>query len=306
MKKYEEYQHLPGEPMTERDKKEEHSKFWGKGKWNNFVLPFLKFEPESILIDIGCNAGLFLNLAEDMGFNAIGVDSNEGAVKKGLEWRDKNGKNYQIIKSDINNCINNLPVADYTVLANAAYYFTVNDFLDYIDVLQYKTRYCIIVTDEKRHLNRCWASADVEDIRSFFKNWDEVGFIDVMSQDDPSPRKLRSLCFKSRFVDKVPVDTLDASNHVQDEFYPQLDEGKAYKDTKYYKIMHKYRIRDHGWEPERLEEWFKERVRVYEDVKSNGLRVPIIVDKDDRILDGNHRYAVMRHLGFKNIFIRKT
>jgi hypothetical protein len=305
MKSYETYQHLPGEPMTDRDKKEEHSKFWGIGKWNNFVRPFLPKHPdkEDILIDMGCNAGLFLSLAEDMGFNAIGVDSNEGAVQKGLEWRDKNDKNYQIIHSDINACIDDLPVADYTVLANAHYYFTVNDWFDYLDKLQYKTRYCIIVTDEKRHLNRCWASADVEDIRSFFKNWDEVGFIDVMSQDDPSPRKLRSLCFKSRFVDKVPVDTLDASNHVQDNFWGEIDIGKNFKETKYYRILVKYRK---NWEPGRLDKWMQDRVDNYESIKKNGLRKPIIVDKNDRILDGNHRYSGMINLGYKNIFIRKT
>lgn len=306
MKKYEVYQVLEGEPMSDRDKREATSKFWGEGKFNNFVKPFLKkeFEKET-LIDMGCNKGLFLKMAEEMGFNAIGVDSNAGAIEAGKRWRDENGYNYDLRQFSIENCIDTLPMADYTVLANAHYYFTVNDWLEYVDVMQYKTRYVIIVTDEKHHLQRCWASADVRDIREVFKNWDEVGFIDVMSQDDPAPRKLRSLCFKSRFIDKMSVDTIDSSNHVQDEFYAQLDEGMDYKDTKYYKIIHKYRIRDHGWEPERLEQWFQERIKVYENIKKNGVRVPIILDKDNRILDGNHRYSLLKHLGFKDVFVRK-
>lgn len=306
MKRYEVYQHLEGEPLEGRDVGEATSKFWGEGKFNNFIKPFLHkdFERETF-VDMGCNKGLFLKMAEDMGFTAIGVDSNKGAVEAGLRWGKEHGYKYDIKRYGIEHSIEKLPMADYTVLANAHYYFMVNDWLAYVDALQYKTRYVIIVTDEKRHLQRCFASADVRDIREVFKNWDEVGFIDVMSQDDPAPRKLRSLCFKSRFIEKVGVDTIDSSNHVQDEFYAQLDDGKEYKETKYYKILKKYRIRDHGWEPERLEAWFRERVGVYEDIKKNGVRVPIIVDKDDLILDGNHRYSLLKHLGFKDVFIRK-
>src|SRR3989344_8412572 len=99
MKKFEEYQYLEGEPMTERDRQEIGSKFWNSGKWDNFVAPFLPQDRKELtLIDVGCNAGLFLKLAEDMGFGqVIGVDSNEGAVKRGLAWRDKNRGKYQII-----------------------------------------------------------------------------------------------------------------------------------------------------------------------------------------------------------------
>lgn len=318
MKKYEVYQCLKGEEMSDRDKKEEHSKFWGVGKWNNFVLPFLpKDGTDQILIDMGCNKGLFLQLAEDMGFVAIGVDSNPGAIESGKKWRDEHGYKYDLRQFGIEHCIDTLPMADYTVLANAHYYFTVNDWLEYVDKLQYKTRFVIIVTDEKHHLNRCWASADIEDVRSVFKNWDEVGHIGVLSQNDPSPRKLQAVCFKSRFIERVPIEQLDASNHVQDEFWKEIDAGKSYKDTRYYRILVKYRK---NWEPGRLDTWFQERIRNYESIKKDGLRTPLIVErtlvqqKDKqgilqppkyRILDGNHRYSGLLHLGYKSVFVRK-
>lgn len=305
--------------MTERDVKEAHSKFWGIGKWNNFVLPFLPKnpEPDSILIDIGCNAGLFLKLAEDIGFDAIGVDSSKEAIERGLKWRDKNGGKYKILDYDLNNCIETLPVADYMVFANSHYYLTVNDWLNFVDIMQTKTRYVIIVTDEKHHLNRCWASADVEDIRSVFKNWDEVGHIGVLSQDDPSPRKLQSLCFKSRFVEKVSMSDLDASNHVQDAFWQDIDNGKSYQETRYYRILVKYRK---NWEAGRLDKWMQDRIDNYKSIKENGLQTPLIVEREKtprhnkegvelnpafRILDGNHRFSGLLNLGYKNVFVRK-
>jgi len=305
MKPYETYQHLPGTEMTERDKKEQGSKFWNKGKWDNFVKPFLTEDPkEKILVDMGCNAGIFLKLAEDMGFKAIGVDSNEVAVKRGQVWRDEHSGTYKIIQAELSGCLDDLPMADYTVLANAHYYFTVNEWFEYLDKLQYKTRYCIIVTDEKRQLNRCWASSDVEAIRRFFKNWDEVGFIDLISPEgDPSPRKLRSLCFKSRFIDRAPLDALDSSNHVQDTFYGQLEGGKSYEKTKYFWIIEHYRK---NWTKEKLHAWFQERIKLYEGVKKDGLKIPIIVDQNNLILDGNHRYSMLKSLGYKETFIRKT
>lgn len=304
MKPYDVYQYLEGTPMTERDKLEKDSPFWNEGKWNNFVKPFLPQDTkEMILIDMGCNAGLFLAMAEDMGFQAIGVDSSKEAVAKGIKWRDEHKKRYKLILSDLKGCIDSLPVADYTVLANAHYYFTVNDFLDYLDKLQYKTRYCIVVTDEKHHLNRCWASADIEDIRSFYKGWEETGFIDVLPQTGGNPRKLRSLCFKSRYIDKSPIDKLDSSNHVQDDFYAEWESGIDYPKTKYYKILTKYRAK---WGIEKLNRWIEERIKVYESIKKDGMKTPIIIDKNNRILDGNHRYAMMRTLGYKNIFTRKV
>lgn len=293
--------------MTDRDKTEIDSKFWNEGKWENFVLPFLPEDCSGqVLVDMGCNSGLFLKLAEDKGFErVVGVDSDKTAVERGVAWRDKNGGTYKIVLSPMESIIGELPVADFTVLANAHYYFTINDWLDYLDKLQYKTRYCIIVTAEKRHKNRCWASADLPDIRRYFKNWVETGFIDELPlEGEVGARRLWGLCFKSPFVDRVAMDTLDRGNHVQDQFYAELDEGKDYHDTRYYRIIEKYRR--NRWSKERLEGWFRDRVSLYNDVKENGLKRPLYVDKDRKILDGNHRSSIEEHLGHKYPFVRWT
>jgi len=305
-KAYETYQRLEGEPETERDKQEMGSDFWNEGKWNNYVKPFLTEDTkEKVLIDMGCNAGLYLKLAEDMGFRSIGVDSNKGAVERGRAWRDKQGGKYEIINANMREveCIDNLPIADFTLFINSSYYMTVNEFLDYLNKLQLKTRYCIIVTAEKRHMNRCWASADVTDIRNYFKTWEETGFIDELPLKGSNPRRLWGLCFKSPYVEREDIDKLDSSNHVQDQFYTELDKGVPYKETRYYRILKPYRK---NWSEDKLNKWIEERIRVYEDLKNNGQKIPIIVDKDNRILDGNHRYSMMKSLNFKSIFTRKV
>ena len=287
--------------MSDRDKLEVGSKFWNEGKWENFVLPFLK-EP-GVLVDMGCNSGLFLKLAEDMGYTAIGVDSDNEAVKRGIAWRDKNGGKYKIIHKRLEDCIDELPVADYTIFVNSHYYTKVEDWMDYLDKLQYKTRYCIIVTTEKRARNRCWTKSDLGDVRGYFKTWEEVGFIDELPLEGNYPRKLWGLCFKSPHIERVPVKELDCGNHVQDGFYKEIDKGTDYRKTRYYKILKPYRKR---WSEKQLNSWVEDRIKVYKDLKENGLKKPLLVDSQNLILDGNHRYSMTVSLGHDSVFIRRV
>lgn len=305
MKAFEEYQYLEGEKMSSRDEKEINSKFWNKGKWDNFVLPFLPEDCKDLtFVDMGCNAGLFLKLAQEKGFNKIiGIDSNEGAVKRGWEWRGKNGGRYDIFLKKMEDCVDNLPVADYTILANAHYYFTIDNWIDYLDKLQYKTRYCVIVTTDKRFINRCWPLADVGGVRDYFKHWKEVGFIDELStKGDPSPRRLWGLCFESPYIKRVPTESLDSSNHVQDRFYSELDAGKKFEETKYVRILRRYRKH---WSPDRLTRFIEDKISIYKDLKKNGLKKVILIT-DNRVLDGNHRYSMMKSLGYKSVLVREV
>ena len=300
MKAFFDYQHLDGEIMSDRDEKEVNSKFWNVGKWENFIKPFLK--EGGTLVDMGSNAGLFLKLAEDMGFKAIGVDSDKEAVARGLAWRDKNKGKYQILCTPMEECIDLLPMADYTVLANSHYYFYIADWLDYLDELRFKTRYCIIVTTEKRNSQISMASADPDAIRSYFMDWEDVGFIDALpTEGDPSPRKLYGMCFKSQ-IERVPMN-LDCGNHVQDKFYEELDTGKEFSRTKYYKILKGYRKK---WSEEELNLFILNKISLFNSVKKNGQLRPVIVGENNRVLDGNHLYSIMNYLGYDNCFIRRV
>jgi hypothetical protein len=306
MKPFNVYQYLEGEQMTDRDKLEIGSKFWNKGKWDNYVLPFLPDNPQNMtFVDMGCNKGLFLKLAEEMGFkDVVGVDSDSEAVDKGTVWKMTHNHQYRFLNIPMEKSISQLPVADYTLFANSHYYMTINDWLDHIDQLQYKTRYVIIVTAEKSHKNKCWVLSDVEAIRKYFETWEEVGFIDALpTADDPMPRKLWGLCFKSPFVQRIPIDSITSRNTMQQNFYGELDRGIKYIDTRYYRYISKYRVK---WPESRRNRWFEERLVVYEDVKKNGLKKPILVDSGNVILEGNHRYFMLKNLGYKSILVRYT
>lgn len=305
MKRFGNYQYLDGE-MNERDKQEAGSKFWNKGKWDNFVLPFLPKDcNEMTLVDVGCNAGVFLKLAEEKGFHrVIGVDANREAIKRGIDYRNKVGLTYEMKLADMKTCLDELPVADFTVMANVHYYFPIHDWLNYVDRLESRTRYCIIVTAIKSH-KLCKASARLEDIRTYFKNWDEVGFIDELPlEGDPFPRRLFGICFKSRVMDRVPLKSLDCGNHVQGRYWEAIDRGDDPLHTRYYKILKKYRRKN--WSEKRLERFMFDKVAMYRDIKKNGIHEAIIVNSNNRILDGNHKWKIMRHLGYKTLIIRRT
>ena len=302
MKKFSNYQYVGGE-MSERDKKEAGSKFWNKGKWDNFVLPFLPEDCKGMtLIDMGCNAGLFLKLAEDKGFSkVIGIDADKEVIRKAIAYRERNGGTYDIQRRRMERSINKLPIADFTILANAHYYFAINDWLDYLDKLQTKTRYCIIVTAKKKSV-RCKASADPKVIRDYFKSWDEVGdMIEPSPEGDPFPRRLCGLCFKSRLIEKVPIDSLNNGNNQQTGFWKQLDKGVKPIDTQYHRRLKSYRKKK--WPKDRMLRCIQNKAVLYENIKRNGM---IIVGSKNRIGDGNHRHDIMRHLGHKSIFIRRV
>jgi len=305
MKPFNVYQYLEGEEMTDRDKIEVGSKFWNKGKWDNFVLPLLPEDAsEKTLIDIGCNKGLFLYLAKEHGFKrAIGVDSNEEAINKGIEWRDKHGEDYELIWKKMEECVDDLPMADYTILANTHYYFTINDWLDYLDKLEHKTCFTIIVTAEKHHKQLCWASADPFDINGYFKSWYKcTTTIDPLpTEGDPMPRKLWSMCFSSKRLRRAKLENIRSHNSMKNGFFDEIGRGVPYKQTKYYSVLKPYRKR---WTEGMLNRWFEERVRVFEDVKKNGFKRPIYVNSEGLILDGNHRFEMAKALGHKSVIVR--
>jgi hypothetical protein len=308
MKQFSNYQYVEGEPMSERDKQEVGSKFWNEGKWKNFVVPFLpKNCSDMTLIDMGCNAGLFLKLAKDRGFkNAIGVDSNEQVVRRGLRYCDSIKADYQIIKADMRICLDKLPVSDFTVLANSHYYFTIDSWLRYLDKLRNKNAHCIIVTAEKR-VNNPKASANVDDIRDYFEDWVDLGMVEPSLEGDPYPRKLWGLCFKNTGLYRVDIDSLDIGNKVQGGFYKELDQGVHPYKTRYFRIMNPYRQNHpHNWSERRVKSFFKKLHLLWEDVKKNGLLNPVIVNKNDRIVDGNHRCQMMSELGYKSVLIRRV
>lgn len=312
MKQFSNYQHVEGEPMNDRDKKEVGSKFWNKGKWDNFVLPFLPEDcSEMSLIDVGCNAGVFLKLAEDKGFSYVaGIESDSEAIRKGQRFRRRVGGKWKFRPRDIRDYIDGVPAVDYTVLAMAHYYFPIEDWYEYLEKLKLKSRYCIIVTANKKpKIKR--AASDSEGIIKDMKHWELVDEIpELPLEGDPFPRRQWSFCFKNPDLERIPVDSIDNGNAQQRDFLEELDKGIKPLETKYYKRYKDYRRKTTSgqkvWTEAKLERYMNFQAELYEDIKKNGLKTPIIVDGEGRIRDGNHRHNIMKHLGYKSIIIKRV
>lgn len=299
MKPFSTYQYIGGE-MTERDKQEVGSRFWNEGKWNNFVKPLLPKDcKEMTFVDVGCNRGLFLKLAKEHGFErVIGVEPDMGAYENAL-------KGYEIINDRIENVVDELPVADITLMANTHYYILVDDWVEYLK--KAKTNYLIIVT-AKRKLNPKYAASDLEGIRSDFRDWKEVGTASIPKDGTPHSRELCGICFKRPFMRRVLISELDNGNAQQIGFLEEIDRGADPLKTTYYRRLRSYRKRTGSrqkvWSRQRLIDYMRERVELYKDMKKNGLQEAIVVGKNNRITDGNHRCEIRKHLGYKTILIR--
>lgn len=304
MKKFGNYQYVGGE-MSERDKKEQGSKFWNDGKWTNFVLPLLpKDVSEMTLIDIGCNAGVFLRLAEDKGFQTVvGVDANKEAYKKAIKYRGSYGGKFRYIYKDMRACINNIPMSDYIVMAMTHYYFDIPQWLKFMDNIHAKTANIIIVTAAKRE-KKCRAGADTSRIREYFKGWKETGHIpELPLEGDSFPRRQWSFCFRSPTIDRVSIDSIDIGNHVQEGLYEDIDAGKDLFKSRYFRILKEYRRKK--WSKERLIKFMNGKKDLYENIKEYGILEPIIIDKTMRVIDGNHRAMMLKHLGYKSVLVRR-
>lgn len=314
-KPFDKYQYLEGEPETPRDVTDKNSKFWNVGKWDNFIAPLLPKDcGEMTFIDVGCNGGLFLKLAKDWGFrNVIGVEADKDAYARAIAWRDKNGYDYQIINDKIENCADSLPLADVTLLSNVHYYLDILDWLEYVDKLQFNTRYCLIITKEAQDRHRRPLTS-IANTKHYFRDWKDAGGVyevERLNRDDPGYRKIWSLLFESRFLERIPMDQIFNHKPEQKVFYDQLEEGVHYTNTKYYKYWSDLRLTENKgssevWTPQQLDAFVKGKAELLEDIKKNGIRKPIIIRADGFFLDGNHRLEAAKRLNYKTVIVRRT
>ena len=306
VKSFANYQYVPIEPMSERDEQEKGSKFWNEGKWETFIKPFIRESKGMVLVDMGSNAGLFLKLAEDMGFNAVGVESNVEAFNKAVDYREQNGGNYKMYCTRMEESLNILPVSDYTIIANTHYYLAIDDWLNYLDKLIAKTRYVILVTCEKDgYKDRIWkGSCFVPNIRHDFKLWEEVGVIDNVLEEGPHSRKLRTLCFKSPYIERVDINKIDASLDT-DGFYRDIDAGVNPHETSHAKNLLENSQRKY-WGKRRFNRFLQNKVDMFYDIKENGIREPVIINSENKICEGNNRFKIMSYLGYNSILVRRV
>lgn len=333
-KKQESYKHLPnlyqylevnGEPFSRPRPDRANSKFWNEGKWETFVEPLLPEEPkDQTFIEMGADSGLFLKLATDYGFpRVIGIEKNRTPVKYGLLYRDTVGYDYKLLKRKLGGSfgedgtfnIDELPVADVTLMSTFHYYIDINSWLKYIDRLKSKSC-CVIIVSRPTPLGRHWvADCDYASVRRYFADWDVTGYIhDVPMSGDPKPRDLYSVSFQSPTIKRIPIASIDIRESEDDPMHKAMVDlaqrvasGEEFDpfSTAYY----------HRWRERKAKKWSEGTTRRFVQMKTDvmrgvmedGLMDPIVVTKDGlRLCDGGHRLVMLRVLGYESAIVRET
>jgi len=262
------------------------SMFYNEGKWDTFIAPFLPDDCSDLtFLEIGCNAGIMLNKAKERGFQkVIGIERNENAIGMGERVR---ARDYKFINAEVdkNFDIDSLPMVDYLLLSNVHYYIHMPVFLKFVNLLRRKARYVIVVSDSRRRITFHFPQPDYEVTRKYFRHFKEVKIIkDVDYGDDHRPRpQMFSILFKTE-LERVPIDTIIKS----------FDKAGTIHFNKAYQLIDFQDI-------SLLCEKDKNSFDVMKDVLVNGVKQPIILLPNNRIVDGSHRVAMLKRLEHKSV-----
>lgn len=299
-------------PFSRPNPTREQSQFWNEGKWETFVDPLL---PEGeTFVEMGANAGLFLKLARDKGFKrVVGIEKDNAPVREGLRYRDAIGYDYDLRKRTLgtNFDIEDLPLADVTLLSTFHYYVDINAWMKYIDRLRTKTCYVVIVSRPELKEDRWLAKASLEAVRGYFHDWAEVGLIEnVPKEGDSKPRDLYSIAFRSPTLSRVPIASINPRKirgyHMHEA---QLDLAQKILagdldlfDSDYYKA---WRRRKKGkWSERTTHQFTTLKADMMKDVMDNGLKDPILVDHGMQLCDGGHRLVMLKAMGHESVIMR--
>ena len=213
------YQNIPLEGAEWQNPAKLDSKFWNEGKFDNFVNPLLPDDcTDQTFVDMGTNAGLFLKRAKDKGYrNVVGIEKDSTPVTEGLRYRDSIGYDYKLLKrclgdnygkkGDFN--IDEMPMADITVMSTFHYYIYINIWLEYLDRLRSKTRQVLLISRPRMKRMHWRAYSSLEALQGYFSDWEQVGYLDGPPQEgDPHPRNLFTVLFESPLLERVPIDSI--------------------------------------------------------------------------------------------------
>lgn len=316
------YQNVEVEGAVYEDPNRKRSRFWNEGKWGTFIHPLLPTE-RRVFIDIGCNAGLMLKLAQEEGFGrVIGIEGDPRIVQQAVMFRESVQGTWKIVpqRVGIDLDLSNLPLADVVLLSNTHYYIPVHQFATLVNELRYRTLYCIVVSGKaKRRGGR--AFYDLYSTRAYFRDWTELAVIEGISQEgDPAPRQgMYGVLFKgglhSQNVAAIYNDWRSGCLRSQkfhfyalppalEEFFSLVLSGKAFshEDTKLY---HYWRTREPNYPPEHTLKRLAQKKGLAEDIRDHGIKEPVYFDHRGNLIDGLHRLCIARELGYGHIIVRR-
>jgi len=315
------YQTVDIEGAVFEDVNRKYSKFWNEGKWYTFIEPLLPQYHRGTFIEIGCNAGLFLKMARNKGFKrVIGVEGNNRIFPQALKYRESVNGDYELVNQmvGLDLDLHALPIADVVLMSNVHYYFPVGVFSRLVDELRTRTLYCIIVSARAKRRSGN-ALYDLKSVAGYFRDWDmNAPIMDVDTDGDPCPRPdMFSICFNGGLtpinIDEYYGEWWEASKvpgHKSRELAPAMydffvrvidDEMVFLEDTLFYDYWRKREPkRSHEW----VCNWLRYKAQLAKDIRDNGMKYPIYLDRNHKMLDGIHRLCIAKILDYGHILAR--
>lgn len=318
------YLEIGGQSFSKPHPDRAASKFWNEGRWHTFIEPLLPEEcMDGVFVEMGCDAGLYLKLATDWGFRwVVGIEKNRTPVAEGLRYRDALGYRYRLLKRTLGGAfheagsfdIDELPVADVTLLSTFHYYVDINAWIKYVDNLRAKTCRVLIVSRPDLKDRHWEAGASYDAIRGYFDGWWEVGKIEgVPTEGDPKPRELFSVLLENPLLRRVPIEAIDTRGKPGDPMYQamidlaeRIADGEPFDplETEYYQ---RWGERKAGkWSERTLRRFVTLKASVMYSVRDEGPKEPLLVERDTlKLCDGGHRLVVLRALGCHFVIVRE-
>lgn len=218
---------VDGEVTPVFNKEMAETAFYNQGKWEYFIKPLIPFAPEGrIFVECGCNAGLFLLLAAEMGFSTVlGLEGDDGWYQQAcfiLEYYQgrqpeiyrrvslahsrigKAGEGASKSCTIQSSCLardwSSLPRADLTLLANVLYWIDRESAGRYIAELARSSDYCIVVSVNGSY--PLGGPCSREEVCHAFKNdWEEVESVSPPQLEaGERGRDMFSILFRSRVL----------------------------------------------------------------------------------------------------------
>ena len=98
--------------------------------------------------------------------------------------------------------------------------------------------------------------------------------------------------------------TLRAINELIRDDYDKVEARefqKSLEESTFYKRQHKMRSK---WTEREIDDFINEKIRLLFSVMESGIREPLLIRSDNKIIDGGHRLLMWRVLGRKGIIVR--
>lgn len=274
--------------MKVYQKPEKHEK-----RWAQLIEPLVPTDgKDRLFLDLGCNAGFYMQKAQKLGYRAVGVEKNPGFIAQAPA-------DLEIVREDVTTY---QPPASYlTLLACVHYHQEPAQVEAILHQLFYSTANLLVMG---RHKGKVTSRPDRKHLMRLLKGWDW----EMARETD----KFYTVRVKNRMVAEFNVEELYASTveHTKKvgghtdffepfaEFVHRVARGdkQEYEKTQFWAYLRKRGLRyRHG-----LCFWYQHLI---EQAMKKGID-SMLINKGPVVIDGHHRLVIARELGIKRLISR--